>query len=64
MTVTAIVERTTATEFSNDDLMAVFREYKQKYGDVGLMLVAMNLELVERCSAMEERITKLEAKRR
>lgn len=45
--------------------MDVFTEYKRLYGgDVGLMLVAMHLELVDRCTALEERIAKLEAKRR
>jgi hypothetical protein len=50
--------------FTNDDLLLVFQQYKQRYGDVGLMLCAMFLEVLERNAALEERLAKLEAKRR
>ena len=55
----------TQSRFSNTRLMDVFDQYKQAYGqDVGLALCAMNLELVERVIRLEERVVKLEAKRR
>lgn len=66
MTVSAFVERTPEPKpFSKDDLLSVFRFYKMKFGeDVGLMLTGMHIEALERIAALEERLAKLEQKRR
>jgi hypothetical protein len=65
MTVSAFVERPPEPkQFSNDELLAAFREYKEKFGDVGLAVTAMHLEALKHIASLEERLAKLEAKRR
>jgi hypothetical protein len=62
-TISAFVER--PKRFSSARLIDVFDEYKRLYGgDIGLMLVAMNLELQERIISLEDRVVKLEGRRR
>ena len=51
-------------QFTNDDLLRAFQQYKQKYGDVGLMLCAMFLEVLERNEALEQRLSRLEQRRK
>jgi hypothetical protein len=47
------------------DLLEVFRHYKQKFGDdFVLVLTGMHIELQERIIQLEERLTKLEQKRK
>jgi hypothetical protein len=66
MTATAaFVERTPEPkQFSNDDLLTVFTQYRQKFGDVGLAVTAMHMEALERIASLEERLAKLEQKRK
>ena len=64
MTVLNLERAPERKHFNNDDLLTVFQQYRQKFGDVGLAVTAMHMDALERIAALEHRLAKLEAKRR
>ena len=64
--VSAFVERTVASkQFNDTELKSMFKSCRQQYGaDFGLMVVAMFLEVSERCAQLESRCKQLEARKR
>lgn len=61
MSVTALVER---PKFTDSQLTEVLNIFRREYGDIGLAIAGMHLELKERITALEERIAKLETRKR
>ena len=52
-------------EHNKSDLLEIFADCKRRYGDdLGLMFMALHVELEDRVAALEQRLAKLEAKRR
>jgi hypothetical protein len=61
-TISAFVER--PSKRTNDELLEIFADYKRRYGDLGIMFMALHIENKDRIAALEERLAKLEAKRK
>lgn len=61
-TISAFVEQ--PSKRTNNELLEIFADYKRQYGDLGLMFMALHIENEDRIAALEERLAKLEQKRR
>jgi hypothetical protein len=56
---------TTVVEHNRTDLLQAFADCKRQYGDdLGLMFMSLNLQLADRIAELEQRVARLEAKRR
>jgi hypothetical protein len=65
MTVSAFVERPPQPKRTNNDLLEIFADCKRRYGsDLGLMFMSLILDGEDRIASLEQRLEKLEAKRR
>lgn len=62
-TISAFVDQRPSKR-TNNELLEIFADYKAQYGDLGIMFLSLHIENKDRIEALEERLAKLEAKRR